>query len=71
MALHFSARVLSTLFFQVNELQEDITLFAIGPTTANHIKKYTTKEVLHGNQPSQQSITETIINYYDQERSFA
>lgn len=58
-------------FFRLNAVAAHVVLFAIGSTTANHLKKYTSNPVLYSERPSQLSITESIIDYYDQKRSFA
>ena len=53
-------------FFQLNTIAAHVVLFAIGSTTANHLKKYSPNPILCSAESSQLSITESIIDYYDQ-----
>lgn len=51
-------------YFELNDWSDDTAIFAIGNTTAQHLKKYTHQQIHCSADASQQSITELIISYY-------
>ncbi|MER3470984.1 MAG: hypothetical protein C4330_06515 [Chitinophagaceae bacterium] len=51
-------------FFSANQLNKDTVCFAIGQTTANSIKGFTSNQLLISTEPSQQAIVNKTINYF-------
>ena len=51
-------------FFSINKINARTILFAIGDTTANEIKKYTTNKIIVGERPGKESLVERSIEYF-------
>ena len=52
-------------FFSINKIKDQTTLFAIGNTTANEIKKYAGNKIIIAQQPSKKLLAEQAINYFE------
>jgi len=55
-------------FFSNNKLQERTILFAIGNTTANEIKKYSSNKIVIGDEPGKRNLVEKAINFFNNNR---
>ena len=51
-------------FFSINQLQEGTVCFAIGNTTADSIKTFTDQQIIISTSPSQESMVEAVIQYF-------
>lgn len=51
-------------FFSLNKISAGTTCFAIGHTTANAIKKYTSNEIVVAAKPRQDNIISRVIKHY-------
>jgi uroporphyrinogen-III synthase len=51
-------------FFSINQLQEGTVCFAIGNTTADSIKTFTNQQIIISTSPSQESMVEAVIQYF-------
>ncbi len=51
-------------FFRKNKIPNTTVLFAIGSTTANEIKKYSTNKIITSNQPGKENLVATMIAYF-------
>jgi uroporphyrinogen-III synthase len=51
-------------FFSVNILTPKTVLFAIGETTANSIRTYTSNEIIAGDTPGKNSLAELAIDHF-------
>jgi len=56
-------------FFQVNVLREGIVCFSVGATTANELRRLTNNSVIVAAQTSQESVLDSVINYFGQTKS--
>ncbi|HVK97489.1 MAG TPA: uroporphyrinogen-III synthase [Flavisolibacter sp.] len=61
--LFFSPSAVNS-FFKVNQLKEAAVYFAIGDTTADAIKGFTTNNVLVSEAPTQEAVIELLITHY-------
>jgi uroporphyrinogen-III synthase len=52
-------------FFSVNKINHETILFAIGNTTADEIKKYTTNKVVISDKPLKEMLAEQAIYYFE------
>lgn len=53
-------------FFQKNKLNEQIILFAIGETTADEIKRFTSNKILIAGKPSEKNLLKEAISFFEQ-----
>ena len=51
-------------FFRTNKLSDDTLLFAIGNTTANEIKIYSTNKIIISDEPGKENLFRKMIEYY-------
>jgi uroporphyrinogen-III synthase len=51
-------------FFSVNELANNVVLFAIGTTTAESIRKFSSNKIIQADLPGKDNLTEKAINYF-------
>jgi uroporphyrinogen-III synthase len=51
-------------FFQINNLEDDVVLFAIGDTTADEIRKHSQNKIIVSNRPDKQLLLQTTIKYF-------
>lgn len=51
-------------FFRKNKLPASTLLFAIGSTTANEIKKYSTNKIIISNVPGKENLVRKMIEYF-------
>jgi uroporphyrinogen-III synthase len=51
-------------FFQKNQLNNETVLFAIGNTTADEIKKFTTNKIVISDEPEKRILLEKVISYF-------
>lgn len=51
-------------FFSSNKLPLSTTLFAIGKTTADEIKKYSTNNIIIGDEPGKENLVQKMIEYF-------
>lgn len=51
-------------FFQKNKLTDTTILFAIGNTTANEIKKYSTNKIIISDAPGKENLVSKMIEYF-------
>ncbi|MEO6404829.1 MAG: uroporphyrinogen-III synthase [Ferruginibacter sp.] len=51
-------------FFGVNKINDSTVLFAIGSTTENEIKKYTTNKIIIADEPGKENLAEKMIEYF-------
>ncbi|MEP7143249.1 MAG: uroporphyrinogen-III synthase [Ferruginibacter sp.] len=51
-------------FFRNNKLPGTTILFAIGNTTANEIKKYTTNKIITGDAPEKAALVKKMVEYF-------
>jgi uroporphyrinogen-III synthase len=61
--LFFSPSAVAS-FFSKNKLPSTTVLFAIGSTTANEIKKYTTNKIITGDEPGKENLAEKMMEYF-------
>src|SRR5882724_1442756 len=54
----------ATSFFSVNNPGKETTLFAIGNTTADTIKKYSRNKIIVSNSPGKETLIENCIEYF-------
>lgn len=52
-------------FFESNSLNNSVTVFAIGSTTADTIRRYVNNKVIVANQPGKENLVRTMIEYYN------
>lgn len=52
-------------FFENNSLKDDVTVFAIGTTTAETIRTYVNNEIIVADQPGKENLVRTMIKYYN------
>ncbi len=55
-------------FFESNTLNDMVTVFAIGTTTADTIRKYVNNEIIVANQPGKVNLVHTMIEYYNNKK---
>ncbi len=53
-----------TSFFKQNKLPGTTILFAIGNTTANEIKKYTTNKIIISDEPGKENLVRVMMEYF-------
>ena len=53
-------------FFQKNKLNDQTVLFAIGDTTANEIKKYSSNKIILSDEPLKKSLLAKAIDFFEQ-----
>jgi uroporphyrinogen-III synthase len=51
-------------FFQENKLEGQVTLFAIGNTTANEIKNYSKNKIIVSEEPVKKNLLKKVIDYF-------
>ncbi len=51
-------------FFQKNKLNDTTILFAIGNTTANEIKKFTSNKIIISDSPGKENLVEKMMEYF-------
>jgi uroporphyrinogen-III synthase len=51
-------------FFQKNKLEDKTVMFAIGNTTANEIKKFTTNKIIISDEPGKENLVSKMIEYF-------
>jgi uroporphyrinogen-III synthase len=51
-------------FFEVNKIEKDTTLFAIGNTTSNAIKKYSDNKIIISKIPDKEQLFREVFNYF-------
>lgn len=51
-------------FFQINQINDEVVLFAIGNTTAEEIKKNTTNKIVISDEPGQKALLEKVTAYF-------
>ena len=51
-------------FFSKNKLPAATVLFAIGSTTANEIKKYSTNKIITGSEPGKENLVAKMVEYF-------
>jgi uroporphyrinogen-III synthase len=51
-------------FFSVNKLNKQTVLFAIGNTTANEMKKFTSNKIVIADEPAKKNLVEKMIEYF-------
>lgn len=51
-------------FFNKNKLPATTVIFAIGSTTANEIKKYSTNKIIISNQPGKENLVRMMMEYF-------
>lgn len=61
--LFFSPSAVAS-FFTKNKLPATTVIFAIGDTTANEIKKYSTNKIIISNQPGKENLVRKMIEYF-------
>ena len=61
--LFFSPSAVNS-FFAKNKLNKDTVLFAIGNTTGNEIKKYTTNKIMIADEPGKENLLRMAIDYF-------
>ena len=61
--LFFSSSAVES-FFSINKLNEKTILFAIGDTTANALKKFTSNKVVIADEPGKNYLFEKAIEYF-------
>jgi uroporphyrinogen-III synthase len=61
--LFFSPSAVNSFFIN-NKLPASTLLFAIGSTTANEIKKYTTNKIIISNQPGKENLVAKMMEYF-------
>ena len=54
----------ATSFFSLNKVAEDVTLFAIGDTTANTIKQYAKNKIVISEYPGKEALIKNCIKYF-------
>ena len=52
-------------FFQENNLDKEVTLFAIGLTTADEIKNFSKNKIVVSDVPDKNSLLDKVISYFD------
>ena len=52
-------------FFSKNKVCEKTILFAIGNTTANEIKKYSTNKIIISDEPGKENLVTKMIEYFN------
>lgn len=52
-------------FFKLNKLQERTIAFAIGNTTANEIKKFSTNKIIISDEPGKENLVQRMIEYFN------
>lgn len=61
--LYFSPSAVAS-FFKNNKLPASTILFAIGNTTANEIKKYTTNKIIVSDEPGKENLVRKMMEYF-------
>lgn len=61
--LFFSPSAVNS-FFAKNKLKDKTVLFAIGNTTANEIKKYTSNKIMIAEEPGKENLLRMAIDYF-------
>lgn len=61
--LFFSPSAVAS-FFQQNKLSATTILFAIGNTTANEIRKYTTNKIIISDEPGKENLVKKMMEYF-------
>jgi len=61
--LFFSPSAVAS-FFKNNKLPASTILFAIGNTTANEIKKYSTNKIITSNEPGKEHLVRKMMKYF-------
>jgi uroporphyrinogen-III synthase len=61
--LFFSPSAVAS-FFSLNQLPAQTTLFAIGNTTAEEIKKYTSNKIIVGDEPGKENLLKKTLEYF-------
>ncbi len=51
-------------FFSKNKIAEKTTLFAIGNTTADEIKKYANNKIIISDEPGKENLVNTMIDFF-------
>ena len=51
-------------FFSTNNLPAETVLFAIGSTTANELRKYTTNTIITGKEPGKENLVNEAVKYF-------
>ena len=52
-------------FFSKNKVADKTILFAIGNTTANEIKKYSTNKIIISDEPGKENLVTKMIEYFN------
>ena len=61
--LFFSPSAIKS-FFQKNKLDEQVTLFVIGNTTADEIKKFSKNKIVVSDVPDKKTLLHKVISYF-------
>lgn len=51
-------------FFKLNKLEEKTIAFAIGNTTANEIKKFSSNKIIVSDEPGKENLVQKMIEYF-------
>jgi uroporphyrinogen-III synthase len=51
-------------FFSLNKIKEEVQIFVIGKTTADAIRKYTNKELIIAETPSEEEVIKEVIAHF-------
>jgi uroporphyrinogen-III synthase len=62
----FFSPTAATAFFQKNKSGDQTILFAIGDTTANEIKKYSSNKIIVSDEPLKKSLLAKAIDFFEQ-----
>ena len=52
-------------FFQINQLNDEVVLFAIGSTTAGEIKKISKNKIVVSDVPNRETLLNKVISYFE------
>jgi uroporphyrinogen-III synthase len=52
-------------FFKVNKVESKTILFAIGNTTANEIKKFSSNKIIVSDEPGKENLVQKMIEYFN------
>ena len=55
-------------FFESNQLNESVIVFAIGKTTAETVRNYVNNDIILTDLPGKENLVKTMIEYYNEEQ---
>lgn len=55
-------------FFESNQLNESVIVFAIGKTTAETVRNYVNNDIILTEKPGKENLVKTMIEYYNEEQ---